>query len=183
RTPSSSPTSPAPPSPTRPGPTTKKETAPGPGRLSAARRCPRASTVATATARADSARAAGDDHREAVVLPEAVDVGEARLAQPVELVLHRGGAVDAHPLDRGQPLLVGGAVRLRPALVPALVGVVEEGGRAGDLLGVDEDAAGPEPLVQAAEQRRLPRVVEVVDREGADDRVPGLVAREGVGEV
>jgi diguanylate cyclase (GGDEF)-like protein len=127
--------------------------------------------------RCRSARAAGDDHREAVVLPEAVDVGEARLAQPTELVLDRGGAVDPHPLDRGQPLLVGGAARLRLALVPTLVGVVEEGGRAGDLLRVDEDPARPEPFVQAAEQRRLRRVVEVVDGQRADDRVPGFIAR------
>ena len=42
----------------------------------------------------------------------------------------------------------------------------------GDLLGVDEHAAGSQGCAHAGEEVALARVVEVVDRQGRDDRVP-----------
>ena len=121
----------------------------------------------------DSAGTSCDQHGEAVILEEAVGVGETRVAHPGQLVLDARAAVHAHALERAVPSLGAGAEIGGAPPVPVGVVVVEERRRSGDLLGVDEHPSGREHASDASEEVRLAAVVEVVDGEGADHRVPG----------
>ena len=113
---------------------------------------------------------AGEDG-EAVVLEPAVGVGEAGLAEPVELVFDAGAAVVLLAVE-GVGDLVGGGAGFADLLEPeVLVAGVEVGGGAGDLLGVDEGSAGTQRGEDLGEERLLGGVVEVMDGERGYDGV------------
>jgi hypothetical protein len=71
-----------------------------------------------------------------------------------------------HAPEAGLPLLVVRPEGSRLLLVPAAVAPVERRRGPGDLLGVHEDAAGPEHAQDAGEQVALGVVAEVGGRRG-----------------
>ena len=62
-----------------------------------------------------------DEDREAVILEEAVSLGEPGCPQPLKLILDGGAAVMRHPLERARPFGVVGPGRTSARFVPALI--------------------------------------------------------------
>ena len=107
-----------------------------------------------------------------MVLEEAVACRRSRPRAATAAGARRGRG-GRRPCARGRPPTPPGSRRARARGARARRGRrVEQGRRGADLLGVDEHPARGERCVYARVQVALGRVLEMVDRERADDRVP-----------
>ena len=121
--------------------------------------------------RVRSERTRAAHHREAGVFVPAVDVGEAGLAQPCKLHSDGCAAVFLLAEERVGDLLLGGTEGADVGEPAELVGLFELGSGAGDVVGVDEEAAGLKRSEDGLQQGALAFVLEVMDGERRDDGV------------
>ena len=105
------------------------------------------------------------------MLVPAVDAGEAGLAQPGELHVDGCAAVFLLAEERVGDLLFCSSQCANVGEPAELIGFFELGCGTGDVVGVDEEAAGLERIEDGAKQSALAVVFEVMDGECGDDGV------------
>src|SRR5580704_686043 len=105
------------------------------------------------------------------ILVGAINIAEARLAHPFQLILERRRAIELHPLESGRQVAIVDTQFAHPRYPPLMMELVSFGSRAAKLLSVDEYAIVIERAVDSLEQRALLLVAQVMDRQRRNDCV------------
>src|SRR5579875_3010397 len=111
------------------------------------------------------------------VLERAIHVRETRFRKPSQLRRHGRGPIEFHPVDRGRKIVLGDPERTRARDPFVLVAAFARRRRASHLIRVYENSPRLKRIENATEEIALGGVLQMMDRQGRNDRVVGTAER------